>query len=336
MPARQSTPTYLHHGVRLLLALAYTYLAILLGWALLHLLFADRWWWLFILTALAPWLFLPLAGVIPLALVTRRRGLLLSTVAGLLLGIAIIGDDLLPATRGALAAGAPQLTVMSFNVLGGNPTPTRVAETIRASNADLVAIQELDLEVAATIERELAGLYPYRLLEPRPGVTGMGLLSRYPLHTQGSLPGGWVGDPQIVTLDFAGQEVMVVNFHAIPPLARFAGSREGTIRERERQATALVALATGRGKPFLALGDLNSTPQHRAYKILHTALGDAWLVRGGPGFTWPAPGSSELPFAFVRIDHIFHSAHWVPLDATVGAGNNGADHLPLVATLALR
>jgi vancomycin resistance protein VanJ len=275
---------------------------------------------------------------VPLALALRRRPLSLGVGAGLLLGTALLGGELLPAAHSACACATegPQLSVMSFNVYGGNATPAQVVATIRDTGADLVALQELNPEVAAAVERELVGVYPVMLLAPQPGVTGMGLLSRYPLRALGSLPGqGWLGAPQVVELAMGAQKVVVLNFHAIPPMVTFAGSSTEAVRERERQAAAIVALAAEHKGPLLAMGDFNTTRHHYAYQIVNAALGDAWAVQGGPGFTWPVPGTSDLPLPMTRIDYIFHSAHWTPRSAAVGAMGSGSDHMPITAILAL-
>lgn len=324
-------------GLNMLAALANLYLALLLGWGLLYLTIPDRWWWLFMVTSAAPWLFPPLAGILPLALALRRRIYWLRAGAGLLLGAVLLGGELLPRTHHVTAVSGLQLSLMSFNVYGGNPTPARVVTAIAASGADLVALQELSPEMGAAIAHDLAATYPYRLLNPQPGVFGMGLLSRYPLRPLATLPGeNWFGTPQVVALDLDGQEVIVVNVHALPPLVSVNQSHTEGVRERERQAEAIVALAAERGEPLLALGDFNSNPHHRPYQIIRALLGDAWEAQGGLGFTWPAPDSSGLPLSLIRIDYIFHSAHWAPLSASLGVEGAGSDHLPLQATLALR
>src|SRR4051794_25092186 len=72
------------------------------------------------------------------------------------------------------------LTVMTFNSMLGNPQPAGVVAAIRASGADVVAIQELSRPVATVIERDLASEYPYQELAPQHDDTGMGVISRYP------------------------------------------------------------------------------------------------------------------------------------------------------------
>jgi endonuclease/exonuclease/phosphatase (EEP) superfamily protein YafD len=74
---------------------------------------------------------------------------------------------------------------------------TRLVTLARASNADMITLQELNLRVAEAIQRDLAREYPYQVLDPQESVTGMSVISRYPLSPTGqTLPGAWVGTPQ--------------------------------------------------------------------------------------------------------------------------------------------
>ena len=69
---------------------------------------------------------------------------------------------------------------MTFNALGFNAKGNGVVTSIRRSGADIVALQELNPEIAAAIEEELLDEYPYQILEPKTGVIGMGSLTITP------------------------------------------------------------------------------------------------------------------------------------------------------------
>jgi endonuclease/exonuclease/phosphatase (EEP) superfamily protein YafD len=324
-----------------LIVLERVYFACLLAWAVMHVLFGDRNFLVFMLDSFAIYLFLPVLLVPLLATLTRQRA---SWVAGgLTLAVAgyLWGGLFLPRAASA-PQDAPTLTVMTYNALGYTPAAGAVVAAIRASEADVVALQELNPAVAAAIERELADRYPYQVLDPHPTVFGMGTISRYPLQPSGStLPGAWLGTPHVLALDFDGTPVTVVNFHA--------HSGIHTVAERERQAHTLADFAASHPHPLVVVGDLNATDVSVPYRIITTPLQDAWRTAGwGLGHTFPgadratSPGSSRPDFAgvsvpmwLVRIDYVFYSPRWQARAARIGPWDGVSDHRPVVAELAL-
>jgi endonuclease/exonuclease/phosphatase (EEP) superfamily protein YafD len=143
----------------LFLALAWLYLVGLGGWFVANRLIGDRWWWLFVINALALHLFAPLVPLALGALVVRQRALWAGLVAGVALCLFLYGGLWLP--RQAPKVDGPVLTVMTYNVLGFNRCPKCVVATIRQSGADLVTLQELSPVVAAEIAWSLSSEYPY-------------------------------------------------------------------------------------------------------------------------------------------------------------------------------
>jgi endonuclease/exonuclease/phosphatase (EEP) superfamily protein YafD len=230
-----------------------------------------------------------------------------------------------------------------------------VVAAIEASNADIVALQELNHPAAESIERDLAARYPYQVLQPDVKVGGMGILSRYPLHVQDVTlpPESWLGGPQVVEVDIAGTAVTLFHFHALStslgkggPLRFVPSTMEWSIRERERQAQAIASFAAAHPQPLLAVGDFNTTDQTRAYAIVRGVLGDAWRRAGwGPGGTFPGAASSgssrpsiaglAVPMWLVRIDYIFYSDDWQVHSAQIGPWDGVSDHRSLLATLQL-
>jgi vancomycin resistance protein VanJ len=338
---RQIKP--LEWAAHLLTAAAHLYCVGVCGWAALYLLFGDRWWWLFLLNSLAVYLFVPLPLLLVLALTMRRRGVWADFGVVLALWVYLYGGLLLP--KSPPGDSGPTISVMTYNVLGANKHTAQVEAAIRASDADVIALQELNPPIAEAIRHDLAAEYPYQALDPRPGVEGMGVISRYPLHpTDTVLPGIWVGTPQVLDLKFDDTTVTLVNFHAIS-LAGPA-SFEYSMREREQQARTLAALDSARLGPIIASGDLNATDRSTAYAIVTSTLVDPWRVAGcGLGHTFPgadSTGSSRpdiadipVPMWMVRIDYVFHSADWQPVAAQVGPWDGVSDHRPVVVKLAL-
>jgi endonuclease/exonuclease/phosphatase (EEP) superfamily protein YafD len=341
------------HG---LLIATYSYLIGLAGWLLLHIMFGDRWWWLFLLTSLGIYLFVPLALVPLVALLGRRYELWVGFAAGVLVWGVLYGGAFF-ATAPVQAqepAQARELSIMSYNMLRHNHNPEPLIAAVRAANVDVVAIQELNVPIAEALVHELGAAYPYQVLDPGVERAGMGVISRYPLVDTGdTLPGAWIGTPQILKLDFAGMQVTVFNVHTISTSLGYGGNLridpariEETIREREAQVRTLVAAAEAQGGPVLAVGDFNTGDRSDAYTIATASLADAWSEAGsGLGHTFPGaatPGSSRpavvgirIPKWLIRIDYIFHSAHWSATDAALGPWDGVSDHRPVIARLVL-
>src|SRR3954470_13960990 len=149
---------------------------------------------------------------------------------------------------------------MTYNMLGSNEDVAAVLTTVRSVGADVVLFQELNVPTAVALQEELDAAYPYQVLDARVGVEGMGVISRYPLRPTGEmLPLRWIGVPQVLALDFAGQTVTVLNAHPLSGLAY--------VREREAQARAISAFVAAHPGPLLMGADLNATDRSRAYGV---------------------------------------------------------------------
>lgn len=349
-----------------LLLAAYAYLAGLACWLGLQTFFPDRWWWLFLLSSLAVYLFLPLPLVGLVALLLRRFDLWLGFGAGLLVWGLLYGELFLPqisvarlaaeTTRAEQPGEPPVLTVMSYNMLWFSNEPERVVAAIRAADADIVALQEVNAPALERFQAELGADYPYQAPELATGTAGMGILSRYPLRPTGqaeAFKGVWIGVPQTFDIDVAGRTVSLFNLHAIStnlgnggPLRISPNHMEASIRAREEQMRMLAEVAAAHPHPLLVVGDFNVGDQSRAYAIITEVLQDAWRTAGsGFGHTFPGgltPGGSRpsvagiyLPQWLVRIDYIFYSPHWRATEAIIGPWDGRSDHRPVVARLVL-
>ncbi len=221
MQSIQSQPRQPHHWfIRLLLAPVFVYLIFIAVWLAARTVYEDRWWWLFLLNAGTPYLLLPLPLVFLFALIVRRPFAIAFSLLLLVPGAPLLAAPWMPSITSDVASQSSAFSVMTFNINGGNDRPDRVIAAIRLAQPDIVALQELNPDIAAALERDLKNEYPHQALDPRWGVTGMGVISRFPLRsTDAQLPGDyWVGDPQIVAIDAPGGPITLVNVHALPPV----------------------------------------------------------------------------------------------------------------------
>jgi endonuclease/exonuclease/phosphatase (EEP) superfamily protein YafD len=327
----------------LILTACWTYLALLFAWLLAYLATGDRFGIIALANALAVYLFLPVPLVILVAVFLRRARLLIISGLAVVAFLWLWGNLFWPKPVPAHASDG-LLSVMTYNVLGRHENTDPQIEVIRLEDAGIVFIQELNPTLATALERELLDKYPYQVLDPQVGVSGMGVISKFPIRlTEEQLPLDWLGTPQVLVMDWNGRAITLVNFHAISPgnlnIDRFQRQR----LYRATQAQALVDLARRSG-PLIAAGDANATPLSDPYRIIKGELDDAWSKAGfGLGHTFPGsniPDSSRprlgkwsVPMWLVRIDYVFYSDQFNAITARTARFDGVSDHRGVVASL---
>ncbi|MCR4264702.1 endonuclease/exonuclease/phosphatase family protein [Nitratireductor sp. ZSWI3] len=241
------------------------------------------------------------------------------------------------------AAGA-QIRVLTYNVHGckGNDRridPARIAAVIAACQADIIALQEVDVgrsrsgavDQAEAIARTLnirSHFHPaLHLGEERYGdaiMTGLPLT----VLKAGALPS--IGEPRGAILGMVkthGVELVVANTHL--------GLRR---RERRRQVAELLGSEwldhpNIRDLPTVFLGDFNAVPWSLSYRHLTRSFEE---THTGPTLRGAATFPARLPL--IRIDHVFMRNGLTSRRAEVidtPLSRVASDHLPVLVELAL-
>lgn len=215
-----------------------------------------------------------------------------------------------------------RLTALTLNIHAGRTKAgerelDRVADELRAWDADVVMLQEVDrgrersdlLAQARTLGQRLGldwAYGPTRRLDP--GTTGNAVLSRFPMVDTRSrllprLPGLFRRGLLQATIDVDGREVEVLATHLdhVRPAARRA------------QAAAVASVVRRLDRPVLLGGDLNAEPGMPPLAILDRAgFDDPWPVVGsGSGFTVPAADPQR------RIDYVLANDSFEPVRSDV-------------------
>jgi vancomycin resistance protein VanJ len=237
------------------------------------------------------------------------------------------------------------VTVMTYNVGNGRARPEWLVPVLLASQADVIALQEVSHAQAEAIQQGLAGKYAYLSLHPG-GFAGKALISHYPIYTPELLALGPERPDLRACIDVNGSVLTLLNAHPPPPRPTWEGVRfdQGTWRQIE----ALARLAI-EGDPCVLLGDFNLADTRREYSYLvstglRDAYGEVGLRRGhtlpkrlGPWkrFLWLNRLLSWIPMLpMMRVDYIWHTRSLTALDAWIGQ-DAGSDHLPVLAKLAI-
>lgn len=240
------------------------------------------------------------------------------------------------------------LRLLTYNIhhgegVDGRLDLERICRVIASSDADVVALQEVDRwfgarsgwadqagYLATRLELDLAYApsidLPPRQVGERRRRYGLAVLSRFPITRTRviALPTASTSEPRVlqhVDLDVAGTALTVFNTHLQWPEAD----------ERRAQAEDIARVVRATAGATVLLGDFNATPDSDEIGCLVDELADTWAVAGsGPGYT----ESTQHPAA--RIDYIFASAGVEVHSAAVLAQYAvESDHFPYAAQLSL-
>lgn len=284
-----------------------------------------------------------LIALIPFPIVIWRR-LRLPVVMQLMCAVLLVWTPASASENPRVApAGSMELTAMTLNTGNEVADPENLLSSIRESGADIVALQEVSPQTADTINASTMAEYPYRVVFGM-GIPGKALLSEYPIESYQLLDSNPERPDLLVTLDVHGTQVTVIVAHPPPPELTSSGvvSRPGG----DEQFSSLIDVISRINGPLLVMGDFNMTHHHDRYELMESmGLVDAFAESGsGVGLTYPtklpalddvSETLSDAPvLPVLRIDYIWGSSHWYPLETRV-ADNVGSDHLPLVARMAI-
>ncbi len=245
----------------------------------------------------------------------------------------------------ALLAATPaprvdDITVATYNIRHGRGNDQvvdldRTAAAIRAFDADVVALQEVDRSVlrsgsadqpgvlgaALGMHHAFGAFFPYQ-----GGEYGLAILSRFPIRREHALrlPDG--NEPRVALLAElelpSGARVLVVNVH-------FDWVADDTLRFK--QVDALGAVLDTVSLPTILLGDFNDVPGSRTI----TRWASTFEVLTKPEadrFTFSATTPTK------EIDHIMvkPASAWEGRSAVVVADSVTSDHRAVVARIRLR
>ena len=291
------------------------------------------------LAILAPYFALAMLPLIPVAVVTRDGGLGIAITAVAVAFAIRLGGEWWSFPPPSAAEGAPSIDVITWNVEAGAAPASSVVAMLNDHPADVVVLEELTFRAAEAIEADpgIAARYPHQALFPTRTVTGIGMLSVFPISNASA---GLDPARFEATLDVAGRPIVVVGAHPFPAeIIRLAGIPAGLKPARRNADLASlrqrVDQLAAEGDDVLFIGDFNTAPTEPAFGRLTSGLHDAHAEAGiGPGWTWrPAP-LEFLGTGLLRIDLILSTARLRPTRTSIDCPQRG-DHCLFEATLSL-
>ncbi len=245
------------------------------------------------------------------------------------------------------ATSERSLRVMTYNIQYGGGNLDGIAEAIRTSAADVVALQEVDVhwsvrsnfvDQAAALAARLGMQSRFAPIYQLPGDNasapmrefGVALLSRYPIvafanrtitrlstqQPEGAPPAPAPGFLE-ATVDVRGTMVRVFNTHL---------DYRPDPAVRAQQVTESLAIIGDPATPTLMFGDLNAGPTAPELQPLLERLRDSWAAFADAGLTYPAIAPVK------RIDFVLTSRHFRVRTARV-PDTQASDHRPVIVDL---
>ncbi|MEW9873988.1 endonuclease/exonuclease/phosphatase family protein [Arthrobacter sp. HS15c] len=284
------------------------------------------------LLSFTPWLAVPAAVAMVLALLGRSRWLQVSTAALLLCQVFWLFpfDIAKPATASGPAATV-ELKAMNINSEFGQADAARIVQLVRENGIGLLTIQEHSQALQDRLSAEgLDRLLPIRDSDPTDDAGGYAVYSRFPLEPVGLVPDTPFRIPTVrLTAAANGSTAVleVTNVHALPPL-------DARVDQWRSDLEALARVAERPGNRLL-IGDFNATYDHAEFReLLGTGPGlvDVGAASGSRLVpTWPMEGP-QLPG--ITIDHLVTSPQVGSSGYEVHAVP-GTDHAAVLATLSV-
>jgi endonuclease/exonuclease/phosphatase (EEP) superfamily protein YafD len=253
--------------------------------------------------------------------VVRWRKTAIVALLGVALTTAMMGPYF--KSSSGLKASQPTFRLVTFNAWFRNENLGPLVKFLRATDADVVILQEVDVASIEGLAKQLTAL-PHHTVTPfvRHGVA---VFSRWPLQTEHLQLPGSVTRISRSSVRWRDATLTVFGAHLSWPLSKAKAAA------RAAELHALAERARRESAPVLLAGDFNLTPWSRYFErfVAQSGLKDCALGQGVPG-SWPA---QAMP-ARIRIDHCFASDHWQVHRVVVGP-SLGSDHLPIIADLEL-
>ena len=264
------------------------------------------------------------ALLVTLVLAGQRRGVAAGIAALLVAWNALPVVQRASAEAPPVSCEGPAFSVATVNLQYSNLQRDRFLAWLAGHPADLIVVQEL----TGAWAQALAGsdAHPHRFLLTREDPYGIGVLSRWPLESAGSIDLAGDGSPSVAGIvDVEGRRIRLLGLHThwpvLPEVARM----------RDAALGGAAGIARDSDLPMILLGDLNLTPDSPQFKRLldESALRDVvsgrrWRPTWQAGF-WPLA---------LRIDHVLVSPQLCVEAVEVGP-SIGSDHRPVIARLRL-
>ena len=245
---------------------------------------------------------------------------------------------------GVFAQKHDTLTIVSYNIHHGNP-PAKpdvidldaIANVIAAQNPDLVALQEVDVNIkrsnninqAEYLAKKLNMSYYFaKAIDHDGGDYGVAVLSKYPIEEPNKLTFSRIEGRKAEDRVLATITVKIKNGKKI----KFSSTHLDHVKNEDLrliQVAEIIKQAEKETAPFIVAGDFNAKPNSKTIKLLDEAF---TRTCSDCAFTIPVVKPKEaIDFiAFKKTEKIVVVNHEVIQE------HQASDHLPIVARIIIK
>lgn len=192
------------------------------------------------------------------------------------------------------ASGAPTVNIAHFNLSVSNEDATEMMATIKATDSDLLSIQEITPDWEIVLEEAFKASYPYSCKVYRPeDFMGLMIYSRYPFEEVDTF---YYNDIPNLAVSVRGdkERLHFISSYIYPEL------RSADYIRTEGHFDAIATYANRLREPVILLGDFNQV-QWSSYVTKFRRSIDL-------------QDSRRFPFFDNPTDHIFYSNHFECID----------------------
>ncbi len=231
------------------------------------------------------------------------------------------------------------LTVLTANIFRAVDEAEGLAETIAATDADIVVLQEVSEAVHDSLKANPL-LADYRYWSPADGAVTFRsrssvvvVFSKLRALSTDRIDVGVAGAADVI-FELPVQTSGDIRTFTMTGVHLNAPSQPASVGPWRDQLAALAKKETGR--PGIMAGDFNATEDHRPFRQL---LGQGWNDvhnEKGCGFGLTFPVNGMLPVPVMRLDHVLVTDHFEVLGVELLDEANRSDHRPVLTHLRFR
>lgn len=230
----------------------------------------------------------------------------------------------------------PHFLIASYNIEAGKATDAETVETVGATNADIICLQEVDEDWESVLRSRYAEEYPYMVFHPE-GAGGLGVMSKRPVNPIGfyPAPNGW-HPAWLVQAETPAGWLNLLTVHLRSLYSGTGGVVSDYVNWGSDHRNEIQAALADSGSPEMkealprmVMGDFNEGANGDAVHYLEDLGFTDVLPLFHPGqFTWRHPSiANQFTEA---LDHVLYDEWVQPLNAYV-LNRGNSDHIPVVA-----
>ncbi|MBL7818706.1 MAG: endonuclease/exonuclease/phosphatase family protein [Saprospiraceae bacterium] len=224
-------------------------------------------------------------------------------------------------------AHALQISVAQINISLSNSKYAETIDAIKKTHADVLSLQEVDLEWSNRLKDSLSVIYPYRCRVDKVDLYGIEIYSKYPFASSDTFYTAINNMPNLVVSlkkTASSRPIFVVSTYFMPPLFTSA------YFTMQQQMKTLADYIHAIKDPLLTVGDYNIESSSWEIQQFRQQAG---LLNSRRGFR-PTRADGQFDLTEVPTDHIFFTPHLECnyFETIVGAKN---EHLGILGSFQL-